>query len=486
MDEITMFSELRPTESTMTKAELDNLRAELFPSATKFVRHDESAVLIYPSDRPSTGNPGTRRPRVAVAAMAIAAVGLVGVWLALERDDKSGTEIPPVQVDETTSPAEPAHAAEDPYAFPRFAVAEPGWTMTAAYEDSLDDGRAVVFLSDEGFAGPWVDISISPADSAAGLPEVTIGEISAQVSQFDAGVLVYWTEPGGRLLQAYGWQTDAATVAGLLESTTLTDAVITVGTLPDRASLADRQVADAVGRYASYSFTNIDGRTLEINLSAGGPRSLWGRIGDAQQRETRSLRGEEWSLVDYTSQGVPGRYRADVLRGFWTWEFDGGPFGSLDEFVDTVAGVQTIDDAAWQAALPDGVVGQMDQANIVAELLVGVPLPEGFDVEALADGTTNDRYQFIARVSGAVACGWLDQWFTGEETRDSELQASAASALATSHDWPMLIEIADQGAWSDVLWEHADAVNGGPGVATGGGPMAPTRDEANGALGCNI
>jgi hypothetical protein len=50
----------------------------------------------------------------------------------------------------------------------------------------------------------------------------------------------------------------------------------------------------------------------------------------------------------------------------------------------------------------------------------------------------------------------------------------------------MLAEIADRGGLSDVLWQHADAVNGGEGVLTGAGPTAPTRDEANSALGCEI
>jgi hypothetical protein len=50
----------------------------------------------------------------------------------------------------------------------------------------------------------------------------------------------------------------------------------------------------------------------------------------------------------------------------------------------------------------------------------------------------------------------------------------------------MLLETATQGGWADAVWEHADAVNGGPGVMTGGGPAPPTRAEANSALGCHI
>jgi hypothetical protein len=41
---------------------------------------------------------------------------------------------------------------------------------------------------------------------------------------------VYWTEPGGGLLEGYGRRVDEATVAGLFESTTFVDGVVTVET----------------------------------------------------------------------------------------------------------------------------------------------------------------------------------------------------------------------------------------------------------------
>jgi hypothetical protein len=78
-----------------------------------------------------------------------------------------------------------------------------------------------------------------------------------------------------------------------------------------------------------------------------------------------------------------------------------------------------------------------------------------------------------------VACAWLDQWFTGEETGDAAMQAAAAQGLATSPDWPVLAEIDDQGGRSDVVWFHADAVNG-----TLPDGWEPTRGDAVDAFGC--
>ena len=154
-------------------------------------------------------------------------------------------------------------------------------------------------------------------------------------------------------------------------------------------------------------------------------------------------------------------------------------------FLDTVAGITVVDEATWQTNLPDGIVGSDDQQAVIDQLLTGVTVPAGFDRTSLESIGTSDRYQFIAQLSGAVACAWLDQWFTGQETGDAALQTQAADALATSRDWPMLLEIDDQGGWSSAVWERADAVNGGEGVMTGNGPVPPSREEAVGALGCS-
>jgi hypothetical protein len=48
----------------------------------------------------------------------------------------------------------------------------------------------------------------------------------------------------------------------------------------------------------------------------------------------------------------------------------------------------------------------------------------------------------------------------------------------------MLAEIRAAGFFSDEVWAWADAVNGGPGIATGVGLVAPTRDLAGASLGC--
>jgi hypothetical protein len=53
------------------------------------------------------------------------------------------------------------------------------------------------------------------------------------------------------------------------------------------------------------------------------------------------LFGQPASLLDYGN----GRYRVDVLVGDYTMEFDGEPFGSVDDFLATVGTARPTADA---------------------------------------------------------------------------------------------------------------------------------------------
>ncbi|MGH2715848.1 MAG: hypothetical protein ACRDM7_18560 [Thermoleophilaceae bacterium] len=51
----------------------------------------------------------------------------------------------------------------------------------------------------------------------------------------------------------------------------------------------------------------------------------------------------------------------------------------------------------------------MVSGDAVDATLDGIPLPEGFVRNALERHTVvRERYQLGARVTGAVACGWID------------------------------------------------------------------------------
>lgn len=59
----------------------------------------------------------------------------------------------------------------------------------------------------------------------------------------------------------------------------------------------------------------------------------------------------------------------------------------------------------------------------------------------------------------------------------------AVDALATSHDWLILLEMQDQGDYPQMLWKYADAV-GGDGTVIEGRILTVEESYQN-ALGCS-
>lgn len=174
------------------------------------------------------------------------------------------------------------------------------------------------------------------------------------------------------------------------------------------------------------------------------------------------------------------------------WELEGwtievrSTVESLDAFTGLLGKLRVVDTDTWLRALPASVIAAADASSAVAAALEGVPLPKGFDPASIdVGGEARDEYQLLASVATSVTCAWMDEWFDATESGDGAAAKDAADALATSRQWPALLEIADDGAMADVIWELADAVNGGPGIATGAGPMPPTRELLTG-YGCTF
>jgi hypothetical protein len=273
-------------------------------------------------------------------------------------------------------------------------------------------------------------------------------------------------------------------VQAVAANTRLVDGRAVIDGLESWESVAPDAAASLVRRQVEYSYESQDGRQLSIRIYGGGMNVERQRVGD-ENRLAREINGEGFSFVD--SGG--SRFRANVLRGFWVWEFDGTGFAQVDDFIDTAASVTTVDEAAWLASADpeQSGVGSLDTSGQLDVLLQGVPLPTDFDVAALRQSLQPEsQYQVVAGVSGAVVCAWLDQGFTAVDSGDEERRAEAAEALATSRSWSMLLDSVDEGAWPDAVWQWADAVNGLDGIMSGEGPQPPSREAANSALGCRL
>lgn len=136
-----------------------------------------------------------------------------------------------------------------------------------------------------------------------------------------------------------------------------------------------------------------------------------------------------------------------------------GLFASLDEFKGLLDDLAEVDVDAWLDAMPASVVKPGARADAVDEMLADIPLPDGFDRASLRKGAAvQDRYQLGAAVAGSVACGWIEDWIMATDAGDAPGAKRAVDAMATSHRWAILVEMRDEGAYPDVLWELADAM----------------------------
>ena len=175
-------------------------------------------------------------------------------------------------------------------------------------------------------------------------------------------------------------------------------------------------------------------------------------------------------MVDFLGQRVPVSEAETTIDGEEpTYGFDlqlppaGGVFVSInasgmspERFYEVLATVHSADVDTWLAALPADVVRPLDRPEVVEQLLRGLPIHPDVDVDALKEETgALDRYHLGAEVSGAVACAWLDQWAEGVRTGDRDAIEEATEAMSDSRDWPVLKDMADEGGWSQVIWEYS-------------------------------
>jgi hypothetical protein len=149
------------------------------------------------------------------------------------------------------------------------------------------------------------------------------------------------------------------------------------------------------------------------------------------------------------------------------------------ELEDLARSLGPVDAATWTAALPPGAHAR--GSDRVAQVLEGVPLAPGQTIEAIRaelPDVAND-YQLTAEATGAVVCGWIRSWVGAA---DDATRAAAVAALDSSRSWASLQAIADDGGWSGVVWDYADAMAGRAEVPAGkaGVTVAESYEDAFG------
>ncbi|MGW3785232.1 hypothetical protein ACWD5Z_11635 [Micromonospora chokoriensis] len=132
---------------------------------------------------------------------------------------------------------------------------------------------------------------------------------------------------------------------------------------------------------------------------------------------------------------------------------------SRKELDRVLADVVRVDARTWLAVLPAEMVVPVRER--AAKVLADVPLPPGFDVDALEDVAVSDSYSFGVGVTSRVGCGWVAEWQRARASGDEAAARRAAEALRSSHGWRVLREMDKVGDWPEVYWEYADEIAAG-------------------------
>lgn len=156
-----------------------------------------------------------------------------------------------------------------------------------------------------------------------------------------------------------------------------------------------------------------------------------------------------YSATDHTAIGTVTGTVFPEVRG------DGMGRSAYLELLDQLAWT---DEAGFEATLPEEFVTTSEQDAEVAAMMGGIAVPAGFEMPAIEE---KDPYQLGARVSGAVACEWLDLFAAARKSGDDEGMRRAAGALADSRRWEVLHQMNAEGDYPEVIWEYADEVRAG-------------------------
>jgi hypothetical protein len=237
--------------------------------------------------------------------------------------------------------------------------------------------------------------------------------------------------------------------------------------------------ADGYGNEGEMRFSD-EVREADLFWRAG-ELSTWldDRLNSGEERGTVDIAGATATIVQYTG--------AEDYTALW--QDDGHVLefrttsSSVEEFSDLLGSLVTVDVDRWLSAMPASVIATAHQPEAIAGMLDGIPLPVGFDPDALAvDTDIKDRYQLGAQVVGQVSCAWIEQWLAANEAGDTVAARQALDAMDTSSGWPIVQEMNEEGAYGSVLQSYVDSMHAGGGASDDEPPLA---DQYINGLGCS-
>jgi hypothetical protein len=118
-----------------------------------------------------------------------------------------------------------------------------------------------------------------------------------------------------------------------------------------------------------------------------------------------------------------------------------GRLGSKPAYDEILRSLQAVDVETWLGAMPPSTVRPEARSDAVDQLLQGMPLPPGFDADALKNGDSIAAQSTLAvKVGNAVACGWVESWIAARAAGDRTAAGRAVEAMSSSADWPLVRE----------------------------------------------
>jgi hypothetical protein len=259
------------------------------------------------------------------------------------------------------------------------------------------------------------------------------------------------------LLNADGWRVEYADE----QSATDGELHFRVGPTPPPQTFT----GDAAGYPAGTKPPPIpaDLTQAALNWRSGGIGDwLRDRAAGAAVTSTGPVLGTTAHIYQYEG-GTPGHRDITALFKYdgRVLEFRAGA-ADVDAFKVLLASLTRVNTDAWLSAMPASVVKTSDRPSAITDMLKGVTVPPGFDASDIkGQDLTKDRYQLGAAVTGTVACQWIKLWSDARQAGDTAKVNEAIAAMRTAKDWPILHEMAKEGAYPEVLLDYVKAMPSG-------------------------
>ena len=496
----------------MSHQQLENEIASVLERQSHLISVSTEPVLL-PSVRPS--RPRHKSYRITAMATAAVAIAITGVMWTVQANKSTETTaidarpttpnpIIPQTDTPTTVPtpeipwgAEPS-SVDNAY----LVIGDSDWEIDSHHARSYETFPVAhmrdlqLFRPPGGtLGGPTLVVATTPDPWSPTSEPSEMENIATQHDEGDRIVYIYQPGKGGmeganavvvefpeRTVSLAGIDIEQELVVAAANSLTMGTDFVPVVTPPDGLEAVSMPAPHSGQRLQrETSFTNRQGTTnAEVRLRSGTEFDIESQVLGRSLFET-----DVYRTRTVTVAGVPALVSYNHLNGAGRVFVVGGqafviemditmPSDSTDADLDALLSTaRWVDETEFLALAPKGTVVGSNSNDAIAEITADMPLPTGFDTNAI--DTEGSRYHVGAQVSSAVMCAWIEEWIEAKNNGDSERVAAAAGAVNSSHQWAILIELADQGGWSGVVWEYADAINAG---GTVGGGMVLTVEES--------